>query len=764
MRPRLLLLLVLVAGCPADDGYAVDLTVKLDAGVSDDAIATLTRLHLVVSGQESYVTDVDATGKFAGRASALRYKPGAATSGTIHFAITAFAGDRLIAAGMLDVTLDGSGTRFATVTLLAVIPEACGNGTLDPGETCDDGSGSPTPCPHALADCDDGNACTTDSIEGSDCQTACTHTPLAASSACTMGGAMGICIDGACCTGCIAGGQCQPGSAPQNCGTAGNSCFDCTRNSASSTCDSGQCSGCDATSCTTDGRSCGTSSCGFNCGSCPDSCANAMLTHYKCDKSCQANDTTGCPGHLICASATACKSSCAGDGDCIAGHYCNAGSSCVPKQADGGTCTRAGQCSSGICADGYCCNATCSGACEACNLAGRLGACTPVASMQPAAHGTCASDGSSCGGYCNGIASSCTYPTGTCGEAPYLGSCSGGKCNCPTSAVFCASNGNRCTSKSYNEYACGTAAAMCSGSTPACYSSGCAAVGTHFSLATGFNYPHFIAQDANYVYFTDTGNNTVIRQFKGSGNPLTLVTAPSPTIALATDGTNVYYGIDGGSTGSGSIWKVPVAGGTATKLVSGVNPWLMAADSNYAYWSDYMSGTVKRVSPSGTVLTLASSVKGPNFLVSDGTYLYWANGGSLSTAGNISRVLVNGSAAPEVLIAGQNHPYGIAIDSKYVYWSNSGTSHNDASVWKMPLAGGVATPLMQNMANAETVRVDDVAVYVGLPKTGIWKIPLCGSPPVLIVNDTEYLDDIVVDDSRLFYTRESAGDVQAATK
>src|SRR2546423_8371343 len=49
----------------------------------------------------------------------------------------------------------------------------CGNGTVDTaaGETCDTGiTGS---CPTG---CDDGMACTSDVLSGSDCQAACLHT------------------------------------------------------------------------------------------------------------------------------------------------------------------------------------------------------------------------------------------------------------------------------------------------------------------------------------------------------------------------------------------------------------------------------------------------------------------------------------------------------------------------------------------------------------------------------------------------------------
>ncbi|HEY1587253.1 MAG TPA: hypothetical protein VGH63_16270, partial [Polyangia bacterium] len=116
------------------------------------------------------------------------------------------------------------------------------------------------------------------------------------------------------------------------------------------------------------------------------------------------------------------------------------------------------------------------------------------------------------------------------------------------------------------------------------------------------------------------------------------------------------------------------------------------------------------------------------------------------------------------LIASQNSPYGIAVDGTYVYWSNGGYGANDASLNKMPLAGGTATPLLTGLANGGTVRVDATGVYVIDTYTGIRKVPLCGGSPILIVPDTNYIDDMVVSSNSVIFVRESNGDIRYATK
>lgn len=54
----------------------------------------------------------------------------------------------------------------------------CGNGTLEPGETCETNGPQEMRC---LANCDDGQACTLDESQGSseNCNLTCTHTPIA---------------------------------------------------------------------------------------------------------------------------------------------------------------------------------------------------------------------------------------------------------------------------------------------------------------------------------------------------------------------------------------------------------------------------------------------------------------------------------------------------------------------------------------------------------------------------------------------------------
>jgi MYXO-CTERM domain-containing protein len=88
---------------------------------------------------------------------------------------------------------------------------------------------------------------------------------------------------------------------------------------------------------------------------------------------------------------------------------------CVPKIADGTKCTADDQCTNGHCVDGLCCNSTCDGQCEACDVAGLGGKCSPISDPKPhAGRPACVSDPQypACAGACDGKNRlACVFPS-----------------------------------------------------------------------------------------------------------------------------------------------------------------------------------------------------------------------------------------------------------------------------------------------------------------------------------------------------------------
>ncbi|MDQ3036020.1 MAG: MYXO-CTERM sorting domain-containing protein, partial [Myxococcota bacterium] len=132
---------------------------------------------------------------------------------------------------------------------------------------------------------------------------------------------------------------------------------------------------------------------------------------------CPAEMTQVC-APFLCGDA-GCDGDCATDDDCDAGAFCAAGV-CSAQLDDGGVCDRERQCGSGECVDGVCCESACDGQCEACDVAGSEGVCSVVTGAPHGARAACASDGSDCGGACDGTErAACSYPdaTASCGDA-----------------------------------------------------------------------------------------------------------------------------------------------------------------------------------------------------------------------------------------------------------------------------------------------------------------------------------------------------------
>jgi hypothetical protein len=112
------------------------------------------------------------------------------------------------------------------------------------------------------------------------------------------------------------------------------------------------------------------------------------------------------------------------------------------KKGQGEKCGAPGECSTGFCVDGVCCESACAGTCEACNLPGKAGTCSPIASgIDPDKE--CLGKDAACGGSCNG-ARACAFPGATttckppnCSGASLTTSTCDGSGGCVTKTAAC---------------------------------------------------------------------------------------------------------------------------------------------------------------------------------------------------------------------------------------------------------------------------------------------------------------------------------------
>jgi hypothetical protein len=176
--------------------------------------------------------------------------------------------------------------------------------------------------------------------------------------------------------------------------------------------------------------------CDVACTGACESCATGTCTPLP-----QSSGTPSCAPYLCGEAGGGCPTSCTAHSHCVDTHHCVDGL-CVPRLASGEACTeahacesgrcadgtcagtlrlgarcaRALDCETGFCADGFCCDQRCEQQCEACDVTGAHGTCSPVTGAPHGQRPACAGADTVCGGQCDGEHSAaCAYPTSATG-------------------------------------------------------------------------------------------------------------------------------------------------------------------------------------------------------------------------------------------------------------------------------------------------------------------------------------------------------------
>jgi hypothetical protein len=138
--------------------------------------------------------------------------------------------------------------------------------------------------------------------------------------------------------------------------------------------------------------------------------------------------------------------------------------------------------------------------------------------------------------------------------------------------------------------------------------------GNASSLGTTTGNPDHLLVSGNTVFWVDYGSGTYpdfpssrIESIDKSGAPLTQkdLTGPQFTItSVATDGANLYFGVDGPPSmddagnethPNGEIHRVPIGGGPVAVLAMNQgSPQYVCFDDAYVYWVNQDEGTVWR--------------------------------------------------------------------------------------------------------------------------------------------------------------------------
>ncbi len=247
---------------------------------------------------------------------------------------------------------------------------------------------------------------------------------------------------------------------------------------------------------------------------------------------------------------------------------------------------------------------------------------------------------------------------------------------------------------------CGSCDHVCSGT---CTNGLCDPI-----LLVGEQGSSLVVQGA-YLYYINSGS--IKRVPIAGGLPETLVTGEMAT-SLALDATHVYFTVSGSSTGT--VKKVPLAGGTVTQLVPSIlySPGGIAVTATNAYFIEGGGGYLSYVPLSGGSQSnlYTSGPNGSGTVAIVGNTAVWSN-----LVSKQIRSVPLGGGASTVLATGVTWVHHVAVDSANAYFLQERSAVFDGGVYSVPLAGGAVTELATTIDPyyASDLAIDSTHIYWG---------------------------------------------------
>ncbi|MFT3766536.1 MAG: hypothetical protein QM820_13635 [Minicystis sp.] len=196
--------------------------------------------------------------------------------------------------------------------------------------------------------------------------------------------------------------------------------------------------------------------------------------------------------------------------------------------------------------------------------------------------------------------------------------------------------------------------------------------------------------------------------------PMNVVTAAKAKTLrdLATSDDQLYWSIRDDMAMTGSLHRMPLAGGTAT-VISNKPASGLITDAKNAYWTDATG--IHSVPHDGTAITTITGVEKPVSLAVSETTLYVVDTGD--TAPGILAVPLAGGTP--VMFADGAATFALKIDGGKLYWLD----YLDGNIYAQPLAGGPKEVLSagQGYATNADLAFDEKAIYF-LADQAIYKV------------------------------------------
>lgn len=197
--------------------------------------------------------------------------------------------------------------------------------------------------------------------------------------------------------------------------------------------------------------------------------------------------------------------------------------------------------------------------------------------------------------------------------------------------------------------------------------------------------PRGLTLDANYVYWGEiTGGGAIRRVPKGGGQVLDIGRGEGGVNWLTLDSAQTYFYFNGGSAG---YYRRPLGGGATDTLATAVGSNIVggiALDASSVYWVDLVNpGSVFRVPiAGGSPVYLVTNLNNPHNVAIDNSYIYYgfSAGPGLGAVYQLPKAGGTATALPYCRPQGVEGPQWIAVDSASVFFIGQSTSNQSLAV------------------------------------------------------------------------------------
>ncbi len=217
--------------------------------------------------------------------------------------------------------------------------------------------------------------------------------------------------------------------------------------------------------------------------------------------------------------------------------------------------------------------------------------------------------------------------------------------------------------------------------------------------------PIAIAANATDVYWLNSGTCTVDAgnnggevghaNLAGTNVQILYKLLEAPISMVATSGGFAWI-----TTGDGNINFVPQATGVVTSYLTPNPPVALAADGSSIYWTqdDFGVGSMRWSGANPTILTKVTQTIGAIAAPSGGDGPYW-----LSTGAVMQLVGTKG----QTIVSSQGAPKGITSDASGVYWTDA----TAGTIMKAPPDGSIVATVIGGQTSPDEILTDEVSIF-----------------------------------------------------